>query len=81
MRETTKLDEYYNKFNEEKRLDSRHGRIEYRTSRAYIDKYLHVIDSNRNDRNVAMLQEIAVCISRLWFGVEILSRHLELCCA
>ena len=53
MRETTKLDEYYNKFNEEKRLDSRHGRIEYRTSRAYIDKYLRMLmtgDTNQDER-------------------------------
>lgn len=32
----TELEEYYNKFNEEKRLDSRHGQIEFRTSMKYI---------------------------------------------
>lgn len=32
----TKLEEYYNKFNEEKRLTSRHGQVEFRTSMKYI---------------------------------------------
>lgn len=34
------LEQYYNKFNEEKRLNSRHGQVEYRTSMQYIHKYL-----------------------------------------
>lgn len=36
----TRLEEYYNKFNEEKRLDSRHGQVEYRVSMKYIHMYL-----------------------------------------
>ncbi len=36
----TNLEEYYNKFNEEKRLDSRHGQVEYRISMKYIHDYL-----------------------------------------
>ena len=28
----TELEQHYNKFNEEKRLDSRHGRVEFITS-------------------------------------------------
>lgn len=36
----TKLEEYYNKFNEEKRLNSRHGQVEFRVSMKYIQKYL-----------------------------------------
>ncbi len=32
----TKLEEYYNKFNEEKRLNSRHGQVEFITSMKYI---------------------------------------------
>ena len=35
------LEQYYNKFNEEKRLNSRHGQVEYRTSMQYIHKYLN----------------------------------------
>lgn len=40
MREMTELELYYNKFNEEKRLDSRHGQVEFITSMKYIHKYL-----------------------------------------
>lgn len=36
----TGLEEYYNKFNEEKRLNSRHGQVEYRVSMKYIHTYL-----------------------------------------
>lgn len=34
------LEQYYNKFNEEKRLNSRHGQVEYRISMKYIHAYL-----------------------------------------
>lgn len=34
------LVKYYNKFNEEKRLNSRHGKVEYITSMKYIHEYL-----------------------------------------
>lgn len=36
----TEIEEYYNKFNEEKRLNSRHGQVEFQTSMYYIHKYL-----------------------------------------
>lgn len=36
----TELEEYYNKFNEEKRLNSRHGQVEFITSMRYIHKYI-----------------------------------------
>lgn len=39
----TELELYYNKFNEEKRLDRRHGRVEFVTSLKYIHKYLDEI--------------------------------------
>lgn len=35
-----KLSEYYNKFNEDKRLNSRHGQVEFLTSLKYIHQYL-----------------------------------------
>ena len=35
-----KLSEYYNKFNEDKRLDRRHGQVEFLTSMKYIHEYL-----------------------------------------
>ena len=36
----TELEKYYNKFNEEKRLGSRHGQVEFTTSMKYIHEYL-----------------------------------------
>jgi ubiquinone/menaquinone biosynthesis C-methylase UbiE len=36
----TEIEQYYNKFNEEKRLDSRHGQVEYIVSMKYIHDYL-----------------------------------------
>ena len=38
----TELEKYYNKFNEEKRLTSRHGQVEFIASMKYIHKYLPV---------------------------------------
>lgn len=39
-KQQTELEKYYNKFNEEKRLNSRHGQVEFLTSMRYIHKYL-----------------------------------------
>ena len=39
----TDLVAYYNKFNEEKRLQSRHGQIEYHTTMHYIHRYLEIL--------------------------------------
>lgn len=36
----TELEKYYNKFNEDKRLLSRHGQVEFAVSMKYIHKYL-----------------------------------------
>lgn len=45
----TNLETYYNKFNEEKRLNSRHGQVEYRVSMKYIHEYLdEAAAKNRN---------------------------------
>lgn len=35
-----KLSQHYNKFNEDKRLDRRHGQVEFNTTIFYINKYL-----------------------------------------
>lgn len=40
----TELERYYNKFSEEKRLDRRHGKVEYIISMKYIHKYLADFD-------------------------------------
>lgn len=39
----TELEQYYNKFNEEKRLDSRHGQVEFQVTYHYIQKMLESI--------------------------------------
>lgn len=53
----TELEAYYNKFNEEKRLDSRHGQVEYRVSMKYIHRYL--------DEAAAKFAEAAVSDGRM----------------
>lgn len=40
----TELEEYYNKFNEEKRLNSRHGQIEFRLSMKYIHECIDALN-------------------------------------
>lgn len=42
----TELEQYYNKFNEEKRLNSRHGQVEFRTSMKYIHEAIETIKQN-----------------------------------
>jgi ubiquinone/menaquinone biosynthesis C-methylase UbiE len=42
-----RIQEYYNKFNEEKRLDTRHGSVEYRTSMKYIHEGLAELSAAR----------------------------------
>lgn len=44
--------DYYNKFNEEKRLNSRHGQVEYRTSMKYIHDF---IDSSKPKSDIKIL--------------------------
>lgn len=51
----TELEAYYNKFNEEKRLNSRYGQVEFRTSMKYIHKYLSEAEKAGSSR-----QEIRV---------------------
>ena len=43
----TDLVAYYNKFNEEKRLQSRHGQVEYHTTMHYIHRYLELLERER----------------------------------
>ncbi len=40
---------YYNKFPEEKRLDSRHGRVEYIVTSTYIEKYLSELKKDKTE--------------------------------
>ena len=43
MKQRTELEEYYNKFNEDKRLLSRHGQVELRTSMKYIHECIEAL--------------------------------------
>ena len=45
MEESMDLNAYYNKFNEEKRLLSRHGQVEYRITMKAIHKYLEKMNN------------------------------------
>lgn len=51
----TDLEAYYNKFNEEKRLDSRHGRVEFVTSMHYIHQCLDEIVKERAKEEIHIL--------------------------
>ena len=51
----TELELYYNKFNEEKRLDSRHGQVEFITSMKYLHKYLHELEQTKAKSDIKIL--------------------------
>lgn len=44
----TNLEEYYNKFNEDKRLNSRHGIMEFTVTMKYVHKYLEQLASENS---------------------------------
>ena len=46
------LIDYYNKFNEEKRFDSRHGQVEYRVTMHYIEKMLKKIREKKEAEQI-----------------------------
>ena len=51
----TELEEYFNKFNEENRLHSRHGQVEFITSMKYIHKYLEQLKGERSNSQIKIL--------------------------
>ena len=51
----TELELYYNKFNEEKRLDSRHGQVEFITSMKYLHKYLNQLEETMPKSEIKIL--------------------------
>ena len=51
----TELELYYNKFNEEKRLNSRHGQVEFVTSMKYIHKYLDQMEADKPRAEIKLL--------------------------
>ena len=52
----TELELYYNKFNEEKRLNSRHGQVEFRVSMKYIQEQLKELhNEGRKNADIKIL--------------------------
>ncbi len=51
-----KIEKYYNKFNEEKRLDTRHGQMEYRVTMHYIERCLETVRKERNPKEKKDIQ-------------------------
>ncbi len=51
----TELELYYNKFNEDKRLNSRHGQVEFITSMKYIHDYLPLLMEESDPSSVKVL--------------------------
>lgn len=49
------IEEYYGKFNEDKRLNSRHGQVEYLISMRYIQAILDKLGEDRDRANIRIL--------------------------
>lgn len=60
----TELEAYYNKFNEEKRLSSRHGQVEYRVSMEYIHRFLGQLEAAGTARQEIKLLDIGAGTGR-----------------
>lgn len=60
----TELEEYYNKFNEEKRLNSRHGQVEFRISMKYIQEYLQECEKAGRTKSQIRLLDIGAGTGR-----------------
>ena len=63
------LVEYYNKFNEDKRLLSRHGQVEYAVTRHYLDECLKTLSGDRetatnSDNSVISIADIGAGTGR-----------------
>lgn len=61
-----KIETYYNKFNEEKRLDSRHGQVEFRVTMKYIHEALNTLKSelNINDNSELKILDVGAGTGR-----------------
>lgn len=49
------IEEYYGKFNEEKRFDSRHGQVEYRVSMHYIHQCIEALGQDCKPEDIRIL--------------------------
>lgn len=58
------IEQYYNKFNEEKRLNSRHGQIEFRISMEYIHEFLNQMELAGKEKNEIKVLDIGAGTGR-----------------
>ena len=74
------LEEYYNSFNEEERLLSRHGQVEYRTTMKYIHQYLEGMTNPEILEVGAGTGRYSITLAKEGYrvtAVELVARNLE----
>lgn len=74
----TELEQYYNKFNEEKRLQSRHGQVEYHTTMHYIHRYLDILKNQRENVTKQDHRETDQCGGTAWHPVHTSLRIIDI---
>ena len=83
----TKLEKYYNQFNEDHRLTTRHGRVEFSTTMKYILKYAEVLKKTDADKVLSILDigagtgRYSLALAEKGFdvtAVELVKRNLEI---
>jgi ubiquinone/menaquinone biosynthesis C-methylase UbiE len=58
------IEEHYNKFYEEKRLDSRHGQVEYRLTMKYIKRELEKLEATGREKSDIVIADIGAGTGR-----------------
>ena len=74
----TELEQYYNKFNEEKRLQSRHGQVEYHTTMHYIHRYLDILKNRPENLTKQGRGETDQCGGTAWHPVHTSLRIIDI---
>ena len=74
----TELEQYYNKFNEEKRLQSRHGQVEYHTTMHYIHRYLDILKNRPENLTKQDRGETDQCGGTAWHPVHTSLRIIDI---
>ena len=74
----TELEQYYNKFNEEKRLQSRHGQVEYHTTMHYIHRYLDILKNQSENLTKQDRGETDQCGGTAWHPVHTSLRIIDI---
>lgn len=74
----TELEQYYNKFNEEKRLQSRHGQVEYHTTMHYIHRYLDMLKNQPENLTKQDRGETDQCGGTAWHPVHTSLRIIDI---